>query len=715
MSLRSRLAHATTGLALLAVAGAVGGLPDRAAGTDTDARIERPEAELRRATNPDSVRLELAVTYRARDGVQNRLRALRLLEGLQPALSGDRRFLREYCLTLEACHRYDLACQAAERLLEVAPDQIDIRLVCVRAAVRTLMRYDREAFLNDALEQLDRILAREPTHREALRLKSLLYAWWALRDRETAPGAHRQGLACAEEALRHAPQDIAVQLLEGIHRHGLGDDERAEIGFRRAIALMDATEQEVFFRPPGEADAGAEGDLTRAWRQADPIPLSVVNEGQLEYWYRLALADAFFGDPDRNLRGWETDPGRVLVRYGPPEKRSFEPAYMTGGDASYAKYPSRGTHPRSVDMLPTLEPPMLTWMCRVGGHAVPMTFRDPTLAGSWRATPETREAIEYLDQNLPAFLMPSAPARGVTVHLLATSFSAGEGRSRVTVTLGLDPATRIGPSSTEPSLAMSIRVTDANGVTVASDRWRVTDEDRCASAPALPLAQATREYPLPPGDYALTAEITGGPGMLPGTVRIPFAVHAFPPRELAVSDLELLQEGSAECPSPAIVRAGQLWLPCALPLVGDARGLDAYFEIYNLAIDPPTGQQRFQVRYTLLPRAYTMALAARETGAGEGAPDALGAVAPGAQLDETTLTHRNYVDVLFPEERRRGRPGASAIKVAALPVRGLDVGTYELIVTVRDLVRGSSVSSRRALAIMTDAEIAAASTGAPPR
>jgi hypothetical protein len=47
-------------------------------------------------------------------------------------------------------------------------------------------------------------------------------------------------------------------------------------------------------------------------------------------------------------------------------------------------------------------------------------------------------------------------------------------------------------------------------------------------------------------------------------------------------------------------------------------------------------------------------------------------------------------------------------KAAALPIGGLDVGAYELVVTVRDLVRERSVTARCPLAIMTDGEIAAA-------
>jgi GWxTD domain-containing protein len=673
--------------------------------------------------NPDSLRLELAAAYRALGTTEGRLCALRLLVPLEPAFTHDSRFLREYCLTLEACHRYDLACRTAERLIEIDPEAVDFRLICVHDAVRALIRYDDETFLDEALRQLDRILARVPDHRDALRLKSLLFAYWALRDRQAAPRAHRAGLACAEQALRHHPEEIAVRLLEGVHRYGLGEDERAEICFRQAVSRMDPTEREVFLRPPATDGAGdspddeggaaevppdSEVDRAEAWRRLDPIPLSVANEGQLEYWCRLTLADALFGGDGLPVRGWETDPGKVLLRYGPPEERRFEPAYLGGGDASYAKFSPRLLNRRhDQDTRMPTEMPRLTWICRIGGRRVPMEFRDLTLDGSWRATSETRQTLDVLDENIPVSFLPSAPAQTVTVHLLATSFAAKPGRSRVVVTLGFDPAGRDTVPSARDSLLMTFQLLDAGGGIVASDRWRVTGEDRCTDLQAWRLAQTTREYSLAPGDHVLAARIEGG-GISPGAFRIPFTVDAFPPGDLALSGLELIREGSAECPTPAVVRVGRLWFPCALPLVGDTRALSAYFEIYHLAVDPRTRREHFQVRYTLLPRAYATAIASRAAGGSTGASDSLGLGALGSRMDETVLTHRNYVDVLFPEESGTGRPGASVSKAAALPIGGLDVGAYELVVTVRDLVRERSVTARCPLAIMTDGEIAAA-------
>ena len=750
----SRKSRLTAGFLLLLVAclGPWVGGPARAVITDT--LIKRLEAELPRSSNPDSLRLELAIAYRELGSAEARLRALALMDEIEPVFAGDSRFLREHCLTLETCHRFDLACGAAERLLEVAPAEVDIRLVCVRAAVGALIRYDDETFLDDALGQLDLMLAQESDHREALWLKSFLLAYWALRDPDSAARLHREGLACVEKILSRLPEDVPARLFEGVHSHGLGEMERAEVCFRRAIMRMEAVAREAFLRAPADVS-----DSTGDWRRLDPFPLTVVNEGQLEYWCRMTMADALFGDADEGVRGWETDPGRVLVRYGPPEARQFEPAYLGGGDASYRKYSPRLLNRRHAqDTRLPVDMPLLTWNCHAGGHLVTVKFRDLTLDGSYRATSETRATLDYLEQSLPVSFVPTEPAQIRAVHLLATSFMASAGESRTVITLGFEPA-GIGSAGSAPeSLVVRTELTDAFGRAAGGERWPVTEEYLCAPAQGLPLAQTTYEYRLSPGAYTLTAKIASAARQSHGTFEIPFTVDAYPPDELALSRLELIRPGTAACPAVVVARAGRLWVPCVVPLAGDDRQLSTYFEIYNLALDPRTGRERYQVRYSMVPRAYAMALesraeearargepaqqaeddraraasASRAEGLAAAAPENRAAEAfpagaqqsrapwpeslyfgePGAQLDETTLTYRNFVDVLFPEERGPGQAGGVLFKVATLPIAGLDVGAYELFVTVRDLVRGQSVTARSSLAIMTDEEIAAVSASA---
>jgi hypothetical protein len=423
-----------------------------------------------------------------------------------------------------------------------------------------------------------------------------------------------------------------------------------------------------------------------------------VNEGQLEYWCRLTLADALFGDAVSRRRGWDTDPGQVLLRYGPPEERRFQPTYLGGGDASYAKHSPRLRNRRHEQdtRMPT-EAALLSWTCRIAGRPVLMEFRDYAMDGVWRADAATRQTMELLDEGLPVSFASDTLRPAATFHLCATSFAGGPGRTRTVLTLG------VGAVDCE-DLAVVIELLDAGGGLVATERWPITAGDRCSGLPGPGWAQVTREYVLAPGDHVVAGRIERG-GQSPGESRIPFTVRAFPPGEVSISDLELVREGSAECPAPVVARAGRLWFPCALPTIGAARSVSAYFEIYHLAVDPRTGRQRFQVQYTLLPRAYAASRASRAADGRAGGPDD---VTPGSQMDETLLTHRNCFDVLFPQEEGAGLPDGIVVKAAALPLEGLDVGAYELAVTVHDLVGRRSAVARRTLAIVTDAEIAAA-------
>ena len=63
-------------------------------------------------------------------------------------------------------------------------------------------------------------------------------------------------------------------------------------------------------------------DLERAgalWAVSDPLHLTSVNERRVQHYARLALADIAFTDPGRGVRGRDTQPGRLVLRYGWPK------------------------------------------------------------------------------------------------------------------------------------------------------------------------------------------------------------------------------------------------------------------------------------------------------------------------------------------------------------------------------------------------------------
>jgi len=64
------------------------------------------------------------------------------------------------------------------------------------------------------------------------------------------------------------------------------------------------------------------------WTSKDPFYLTEVNERELEHFSRIAYANLRFSRPEKNIEGWQTDRGKVLIRYGKPEYKYRTRPYM---------------------------------------------------------------------------------------------------------------------------------------------------------------------------------------------------------------------------------------------------------------------------------------------------------------------------------------------------------------------------------------------------
>ncbi|TDI70260.1 MAG: GWxTD domain-containing protein, partial [Bacteroidetes bacterium] len=56
----------------------------------------------------------------------------------------------------------------------------------------------------------------------------------------------------------------------------------------------------------------------RYWTSKDPRLLTPYNERKLEHYARLTYADLLYGASELGLRGWNTERGQIIVRYGTP-------------------------------------------------------------------------------------------------------------------------------------------------------------------------------------------------------------------------------------------------------------------------------------------------------------------------------------------------------------------------------------------------------------
>lgn len=130
--------------------------------------------------------------------------------------------------------------------------------------------------------------------------------------------------------------------------------------------------------------------IEQFWLRRDPSPDTMANEYREEHYRRIAFTNERFasGKP-----GWETDRGRVYIRFGPPDKIDSHPAggfyqrgHEEGGGATLA-------FPHEVWRYRYLEGKAL-------GTQILIEFVDPSFTGEYRMSlrPSEKDMLYYTPQ-----------------------------------------------------------------------------------------------------------------------------------------------------------------------------------------------------------------------------------------------------------------------------------------------------------------------------
>lgn len=144
--------------------------------------------------------------------------------------------------------------------------------------------------------------------------------------------------ARADSFLRRQSSDATVWFAAGLASWRLGQSANAERQFAAAVERLGAPEQlEVLdigrlltlgdsIRVAGAVAPMRAAATIRFWESADPLLSTPHNEAQLEYFARMAITMLRYDEPARGLRGWRTDRGQVIVRYGEPPIEALLPS-----------------------------------------------------------------------------------------------------------------------------------------------------------------------------------------------------------------------------------------------------------------------------------------------------------------------------------------------------------------------------------------------------
>jgi GWxTD domain-containing protein len=433
-------------------------------------------------------------------------------------------------------------------------------------------------------------------------------------------------------------------------------------------------------------DDSARANLERThWRLADPLFLTEANEVWLEHMSRVAYAELRFSEPERGLRGWETDRGVTYIRYGPPEIVANIPINTTGlrtelpsSDVGWS-----GMAPRSQQGRNTSVGSTIVW--KYDDNVVFMYHQE---AGYSRAefsgdytfiADEVRYAQPSKYDNIPSlpalFTVPMQIARfrGVTPQLVAVEI-----HSQLPLEDLLQGA-EMGRSQLETGLFL-----------VNSDGDKVL---RQSSTEIYELGDAASANPLrswrlmlpASGTLVAAVEVRDAITWHAAASRDTFTAVPFPEDSLSVSDILLAEALRPLAPEPKL-RADYDIVPNPSHAYATNQPVTIYYELYGLDLDSE-GFADFDISITVRVRALHR----------EGMIDQLvGTLADAwgfsiAGDDRVELQYHRQMDI---QERDR------VIEHLTLDIHSAPPGEYEITIKIWDRLAEELASGQRSFVVV---------------
>lgn len=362
------------------------------------------------------------------------------------------------------------------------------------------------------------------------------------------------------------PWDVDGLLYEGLSQYYLNRYDSASTVFNLAIARLPANEADIFTgvetilskRQQEYYETDAEGFSQTFWLLNDPRYLTGYNERSLEHYSRLVYSDIRFGGMFRDTRGWETEPGQVIVRYGKP---SGETRISTKTD-SYMMlvYPEFGF--RFMDLA----------------KAGKFTFFSPKVSGA--------PSFEAIRRAWNDDTIRSAEIFNESPQISRYDVGGRHVEPEYNVAYFRDESTAESDVIVSVSLPPDLMNKDAD---VESGIFLLKDGDMMQSVSTVdgsstPTSVVSHTVTSTSGTGILSIEYEGGPDGSVGFGKEAIDVPSFNTSP-AVSSLlvaDLVEEVGRQRPSSGLYRNGHEIVPNVDHLFERGAPLYVYFEIYNL-------------------------------------------------------------------------------------------------------------------------------------
>ncbi|MDZ7275381.1 MAG: GWxTD domain-containing protein [candidate division KSB1 bacterium] len=461
------------------------------------------------------------------------------------------------------------------------------------------------------------------------------------------------------------------------------DTQAAAAAFATALALL-PPEQRAFFSSltpvlsPAALESYLSSDTLRQrqqerdfWQARDPLFLTAANERLLEHFSRVAYANLRYGIPEKGLAGWQTDRGRVLIRFGFPCQRLRTRADLGTTATGHV----------------TLNASKEVW----DYGSFHMIFDDRFLNGNysfaWSWNPEGDGKVLYerqIEREAERYDFPHGGKPLALPHVIAQFRAPNRSDSTLLeiyyglFSADLQPAA-IRQEQRQYQLARGFFLCSADWVPRQS--WR--QDRKVLTAPAgTPGGQEVLierwTITAPPGTYKFSLETLDLVSRRSGVVRDEISIEDFSGDRLAVSPILLAEAVEPAGEGLAMYNKGELSILPSLSHRFRAQApIYIYYEIYNLSRDE-SGATSFRIETTV-----------------ERDQAARSPVAGAVQAVSRLLGLGRQPVVISSAFEARGTSSQENLH-HSIQVLEARPGKYRLTLTVTDLPRGQRATHARA-------------------
>lgn len=475
-------------------------------------------------------------------------------------------------------------------------------------------------------------------------------------------GEYEEALETLGQMYRFFPEDEDLWRYFGLVHYKLGDMVNADRSFSTAFEYMSPEVAAAYndlglFLTKEETEleaADAVAYRARYWLSQEPRYLTSYNERKLEHYFRLTYADLLYSSKRLELRGWETERGQILIRYGVPHNdvvlhpqsdgvfsarqavvgamaqtinAQADPSVEEGDESVL---PESGFMLEGEQSFGTVHSTARQAFEEMNAYNIwdygdfKFVFEDPFRNGEYRMfSPSAEDMVEQVNTVMNDYVMITkeiiretpqryeyeAPGRQVELPYLVSTFKSDGPQTDVYVHYGV-PLTEYDPSSDMVNIT-------ANAGTFLIDERRDILVERRRTVYGLRTDQVvefaeqnlwvdTQTMQAPAGQHELSVEFETASGQTVGLQRRSISIPDYGTDELALSDIMLAYSVEAvgdgqPLAANEIVRDGLSILPAPWTVYATNWPIYLYFEIYGLT---PTdqGSTDYDVEITLTPK-----------------------------------------------------------------------------------------------------------------